>query len=718
MSSIKTYMPQAIVTFYNEKSRLVAKASNSNEKMDDDVISVSTRRDMGADAPTFTIMLTRRKPWHILLGANDLVYISMQRPPETLDYVFVGLIDDVRKKVIIGEDGIPKRVISVSGRGVSKAFIQFDIGVIPEANIEMYKTGWVTAAGITLAGQDPATILTTIWDTLATEHVNYIWDELVLFNIIGHEFTSRPDMKMLDETGLITWQGSLWAFMKEIGESPFYELYWEIYDSVPKLILRTTPFSKENWNKLQEYHITDEDIVQEDIGRSDVETYALYSVGMKCLFSKSDAYKTTGLKPLWNEEYAKKYGLRRLHVTSSYMAVADESDATEVDVMRQLQIDLFNWNIKNNSMFNGTLAVKGSNRYKVGYKLRYTSEADNTEMTFYIKSVSHHFVNFGSWMTILEVTRGLPEAERFTAPYDKFEEYTDIGFTPFGIDGGGEGIFDSEKAMAVVNGAIALMKTGKIKYVFGGPGIEYGKADCSQFTQYCYLKYGGVDIGRNTGTQVSKGKAVNKQSDLKPGDLILFKNTYPNNYPMGASHVGIYIGSGKFIHNSSGAGGITISELKGSYYQEHYLMGRRIFESTGSGFVGGSGLGAKFNKYLKGKLKGQGDNFVAAAKKYNIDAYVLTAISMQETGNGNVLNYNNPGGLMRSGGGLFHYNSLREGIFAMARNLRVLYWDEGRNTLEKIKPKYCPDGAANDPGGQNKYWLPGCNYFLKQLKKG
>lgn len=115
---------------------------------------------------------------------------------------------------------------------------------------------------------------------------------------------------------------------------------------------------------------------------------------------------------------------------------------------------------------------------------------------------------------------------------------------------------------------------GKVKYVFGAASPQSGKSDCSGFTQYIFKKAAGINIGRTTGEQVKKGKKVTK-SKLKPGDLVMFKNTYNSGYAYGVSHVGIFLGSGKFIHCSSSKG-VTISKLTDSYYTKHFLMGRRI----------------------------------------------------------------------------------------------------------------------------------------------
>lgn len=112
---------------------------------------------------------------------------------------------------------------------------------------------------------------------------------------------------------------------------------------------------------------------------------------------------------------------------------------------------------------------------------------------------------------------------------------------------------------------------GKLTYEFGGSDIENGSGDCSSFTQYVYSQC-GVDIGRDTQAQYTGGAPVEK-SDLQPGDLVFFKDTYKSNHTDGVSHVGIYKGDGKFI--DLGNSGCKESDLKTTYWKEHYLGARR-----------------------------------------------------------------------------------------------------------------------------------------------
>ncbi|EAE1301924.1 peptidase M23 [Listeria monocytogenes] len=119
----------------------------------------------------------------------------------------------------------------------------------------------------------------------------------------------------------------------------------------------------------------------------------------------------------------------------------------------------------------------------------------------------------------------------------------------------------------------------------------------------------------------------------------------------------------------------------------------------------------------KGVFKGHAKDFFKYGSKYDVDPALVVAICMSETGRGTssaVVKRNNPGGLMGNGGG-FTFDTLEQGIEAMIENLSRNYIKLGLTTPEKIQPKYCPVGAANDPGGLNIHWLTTVNFFLEEL---
>ena len=107
-----------------------------------------------------------------------------------------------------------------------------------------------------------------------------------------------------------------------------------------------------------------------------------------------------------------------------------------------------------------------------------------------------------------------------------------------------------------------------VPYVYGGNGPN--SFDCSGFTSYIYRHF-GYRLNRTASTQLSNGTAVSK-SELQPGDLVFFR--YNTSYP--ASHVGIYIGNGQFIHASTNKYQVQIDQLNTGHYANVYIAARRI----------------------------------------------------------------------------------------------------------------------------------------------
>lgn len=104
-----------------------------------------------------------------------------------------------------------------------------------------------------------------------------------------------------------------------------------------------------------------------------------------------------------------------------------------------------------------------------------------------------------------------------------------------------------------------------VPYLFGG--TSRSGFDCSGYTQYVF-KGSGISLPRTAAGQFGVGSSVNKDQ-LQAGDLVFFTT-----YESGASHVGIYIGGGSFVHAFNS--GVRTSSLSESYYSSRYLGARRV----------------------------------------------------------------------------------------------------------------------------------------------
>ena len=110
-------------------------------------------------------------------------------------------------------------------------------------------------------------------------------------------------------------------------------------------------------------------------------------------------------------------------------------------------------------------------------------------------------------------------------------------------------------------------------YVYGTEGTE--SFDCSGFTRYCFKKI-GITLKRNAQQQGYDDTytKIESVSALKRGDMVFF-NTVSSDGDL-CDHSGIYLGSGWFIHASSGQAKVVVSNLSSGYYNRVFSWGRRI----------------------------------------------------------------------------------------------------------------------------------------------
>lgn len=108
----------------------------------------------------------------------------------------------------------------------------------------------------------------------------------------------------------------------------------------------------------------------------------------------------------------------------------------------------------------------------------------------------------------------------------------------------------------------------KAKQYLGVPykwgGTDPSGFDCSGFVYYV-LRSLGINVSRTQTAMYAQGTPVSK-SNLQPGDVVFFQNTYK----AGLSHVGIYVGNGQFIHAPSSGKVVSYANLNTDYYIAHY----------------------------------------------------------------------------------------------------------------------------------------------------
>jgi cell wall-associated NlpC family hydrolase len=108
-----------------------------------------------------------------------------------------------------------------------------------------------------------------------------------------------------------------------------------------------------------------------------------------------------------------------------------------------------------------------------------------------------------------------------------------------------------------------------VPYRRGGNNADTG-FDCSGFVRAMYNQTVGHLLPRRAEEQAAATQKIDR-SDLKPGDLVFF-----NTMRRAFSHVGIYVGEGKFIHSPKPGAQVRVEDMSGSYWQRRFSGARRV----------------------------------------------------------------------------------------------------------------------------------------------
>ena len=134
---------------------------------------------------------------------------------------------------------------------------------------------------------------------------------------------------------------------------------------------------------------------------------------------------------------------------------------------------------------------------------------------------------------------------------------------------------------AMGDGSYQALLTEASKYIgfpyqWGGSSPQTS-FDCSGYICWIYTQSGAYQLPRTSAQGIFDQCAVIPREEAKPGDLVFFQDADFSS--SAASHCGIYIGDGQFIHATSDSrfNCVKITSFSESYYASHFLTGRRLF---------------------------------------------------------------------------------------------------------------------------------------------
>lgn len=125
-----------------------------------------------------------------------------------------------------------------------------------------------------------------------------------------------------------------------------------------------------------------------------------------------------------------------------------------------------------------------------------------------------------------------------------------------------------QKGNDVVLFALGLIGTG---YRYGGKNPSAG-LDCSGMVQHIFEQALGIKVSGSAADIARRGREI-ERAQLRPGDLVFF-NTRNRSF----SHVGIYIGDGRFVHAPSENGRVRTESLSSTYFSTRFEAARSLLD--------------------------------------------------------------------------------------------------------------------------------------------
>jgi cell wall-associated NlpC family hydrolase len=124
----------------------------------------------------------------------------------------------------------------------------------------------------------------------------------------------------------------------------------------------------------------------------------------------------------------------------------------------------------------------------------------------------------------------------------------------------------SQQASDLVVNAMGFLG---VPYRRGGNNAESG-FDCSGFVRAMYEQTVGMVLPRRAKDQAAVTETIDRK-ELQPGDLVFF-NTMRAKF----SHVGIYVGDGKFIHSPKPGQQVRVEDMRQAYWERRFNGARRV----------------------------------------------------------------------------------------------------------------------------------------------
>ena len=635
---VKMRRPDVLVNILTETAEYNIRYESDNFNQDsirEKIISVSTKNDMNDDSSAFTVTVASDTRWEELVRPNDLVIIKLN-PNETKvgypnakdtvknDVVVVGLLTEIKSE---GDYNDGTRLYKLTGQSFAKILLNFELRVIQNVTLPI-SVGWLdNRSGVGIESLGTEIQGTSVADTVKyllvsfLDYVDYTFKSSTgttesykeRLNLLIDSWTD--DEFLLDPSPITSFEGSLNQMIKSVASRPFMEVFFDTYKDkdgyeMSEMIVRRTPFDKSDWEALDELNMYSHEVIQEEVGQNDTETYSVYNVIPGSQLEEEIAIFTA--KPQTNESLISHYGYKLLQVENQFLSMmsdealnsamensededgeeevdtttdedTDESEGADPDRVERFSKRLYNWYSMNPLFYSGSFVVAGHPSYRVGKRLIYHDEIKKEKWEFYIEGVQHNFSRESGYTTTINVTRGLKiggKVKRFQPIYGPpqefkggylgeltLEELNEAGEAERESPGGsGDSSSDSSSGGSTTQSANEVMKKatdfgksfaddkrGATAYHWGGGHgdtsnpLEKSAPYLLDCSGFVWWAYEHAGLRFDGGTNTTGIKASTNIKRKGTGLSISDLNYGDIVYFNNGSHIGMYVDGGKFV---------------------------------------------------------------------------------------------------------------------------------------------------------------------------
>ena len=322
-----------------------ARANASNDELLSRGIQFQTKNAMSDDSAVFQIVLYGDVQWDKVLQANDIIKIYVKEDETIVDsneqLVLNGMVSQVSN---MGEHGNDKSVYKITGQSFSKPFLNFGLGIIQEVSAVMSSSiGWLPddkEHGIEFTGKTAKEVMQSALDRfLKYMKYNYPTNKEETINQSNVDRTLRDNFdwtldswteyeNLQDHTNLINFDGNFKQMLDLITCKPFNELFFRNgKNNKAELVLRRTPFDPSDWRNLEIVHEDTLRLISEDVGKSDVESYAVFNVTTP---QQTKELKSELLsKPQTHRALRNRYGYKKLEAEYMFLPITDSDENSD-----------------------------------------------------------------------------------------------------------------------------------------------------------------------------------------------------------------------------------------------------------------------------------------------------------------------------------------------------------------------------------------------------